>query len=108
MQYRSHRYQTQFPVQLMTPSGRQDCHVIDVNTTGARISGPRTLHRGDKVKFQVLNHEVAGVVSWSRGDKAGLMFRPHISSIQVDTLRYRRDAVRNRPRGSVGFAFAEL
>ena len=108
MQYRSHRYQTQFPIQLATPTGRQQCHVIDVNSTGARIFGIRTLRRGDKVRFRGLNHDVTAVVSWSSGDKAGIMFRPHISSTQVDTLRYRRDGVRNRPRGSVGFAFAEL
>ncbi|MEJ8559988.1 PilZ domain-containing protein [Yoonia sp. GPGPB17] len=108
MQYRSHRYQTQFPTQLATPTGRQQCHVIDVNSTGARIQGPRTLRRGDKIKFRVLNDEVAAVVCWSSGDKAGIIFRPQITSNQVDTLRYRQDRGRNRPRGAVGFAFAEM
>ncbi|EBA12882.1 PilZ domain-containing protein [Roseobacter sp. CCS2] len=108
MQYRSHRYQTEFPIQLTTPTGRQQCHVTDVNSTGARLVGPQTLQRGDKVRFKVLNYDVMGVVCWSFGDKAGITFRPHLSSMQVDMLRYRRDAAPNRPRGAVGFAFAEL
>lgn len=107
MQYRAHRYKTRFPIQLTTPTGRQSCHVIDVNNTGAQILGSRTLQRGDKVRFRVLNHEVSAVVSWSNGDKAGVMFRPHLPSIQVDTLRYRRDAVGHRPRGAVGFTYAQ-
>lgn len=106
MQYRSHRYQTQFPVQLSTPTGRQQCHVTDVNNTGARITGPKGLRRGDKVKFRVLNTELTAVVCWAAGEKIGIVFRPQLSAVQVDTLRYRRDGVRNQLRGSVGFAHA--
>ena len=106
MQYRTHRYLTQFPIQIATPAGRAQCHVIDVNANGARILGPRTLKRGDKVSFRVLNDDVTAVVCWSLGDRAGVMFRPALTSRQVDTLRYRRDGVQNRPRGSVGFASA--
>ncbi len=108
MQYRPHRYQTQFPIQLSTPVGPQQCRVIDVNNSGARITSTAKLQRGDKVKFRVLNAEVAAIVSWATGDKAGLIFRPQLSSVLVDTLRYRKDAPRGPQRGTVGFAFAEM
>ncbi|MFO8127929.1 PilZ domain-containing protein [Yoonia sp.] len=108
MQYRPHRYQTQFPIQLSTRSGLQQCQVIDVNAGGARIMSAARLQRGEKVKFRVLNHDVAAIVQWTAGDKAGLTFRPQLSAILVDTLRYRRDAPRGLRRGTVGFTFVEM
>lgn len=108
MQYRPHRYQTQFPIQLLAPSGRLQCRVIDVNSNGARIANCATLRRGEKVRFRILNDEVSAVVCWTRGDRAGIAFRPKLTALQVDTLRYRRDAQKGRHRGTVGFSFAEM
>lgn len=107
MQYRSHRYQTQFPVQLTTPMGRQQCRITDVNNTGAQIMGSRGLRRGDKIRFKVLNSNLSAIVCWAVGERIGIAFRPQLSAIHVDTLRYRRDGVRYHPRGSVGFAHAQ-
>ena len=106
MQYRAHRYQTQFPIQLSTPSGRQQCRVIDVNSAGARISNTSLLQRGDILRFRVLNTEVEAIVRWTAGDRAGIVFRPQISTLLVDTLRYRKDATRGGQPGTVGFSFA--
>lgn len=108
MQYRSHRYQTQFPVQITTAAGQQQCRVIDVNTHGARIAGLRNARRGDKLQIRALNERIPAVVCWATGDTVGIMFRPQISNRQVDTLRYRKDGSRNHQRGSVGFRFAEM
>lgn len=108
MQYRTHRYQTEFPINLRTPTGPQQCKVIDVNNTGARITGPRALQRGTKIQFNVLNHRVDAIVCWVSGDRVGIKFRPQITDNQVDTLRYRRDGRTGSVRSSVGFTFAEM
>ncbi|WP_100367226.1 PilZ domain-containing protein [Yoonia maricola] len=108
MQFRSHRYQTQYPIQLSTPAGLQQCRITDINNTGARILGHCTLRRGDKVKFKVLNDEISAVVCWCSQESAGILFRPQISSNQVDMLRYRRDRAHNQLRGSVGFGYAQM
>ncbi|MCK0097578.1 PilZ domain-containing protein [Yoonia sp. F2084L] len=108
MQYRPHRYQTEFPIDLHTPAGPQKCKVIDVNNTGARIRGPQNLQRGHKIQFNVLGHQVEAIVCWTSGDRIGIRFRPLINDTQVDTLRYRRDARAGHARGSVGFSFAEM
>lgn len=108
MQYRPHRYQTQFPIELCTPFGRQKCQVVDVNNTGARISGPVNLQRGHKIHFNVLNNRIEALVCWVAGNRVGIKFRPHITDTQVDMLRYRRDARQGAHRGSVGFSFAEM
>jgi len=108
MQYRPHRYQTQFPIQLLTPLGRQQCHVMDVNSRGARIVNCATVRRGDKVRFRILNDEVGAVVCWVKGSSAGITFRPPITPLQVDTLRYRRDAPQGRQRPGIGFSFAKM
>ncbi|MFA8444266.1 PilZ domain-containing protein [Yoonia sp.] len=108
MQYRPHRYPTQFPIQLLTPQGRQQCRVMDVNSRGARIVNAAPIRRGDKVRFRILNDEVAAVVCWVKGNNAGLTFRPPITPFQVDTLRYRRDAPQGRHRGGIGFSSAEM
>ncbi|MEJ6402492.1 PilZ domain-containing protein [Yoonia sp. 2307UL14-13] len=107
MQYRPHRYNTQYPVEIHGPTGLQKAHVIDVHNNGARIEGIRGYYRGDKVQMAFLNHRVEAVVLWSANGRMGLTFRPGISDDQVDTLRYRRDGRAGR-RGAVGFGFAEM
>lgn len=108
MQYRSHRYQTQFPIQISTPTGQQQCRIIDVNSHGARITGARNMQRGDKIQFRALNDPISAIICWATGDTVGIAFRPQLTTVQVDTLRYRRDASRGPKRGSVGFGFAEM
>ncbi len=107
MQYRPHRYNTQYPIELQTPTGTQKCQVIDVHNAGARLEGLRDVKRGDKVRVNILSHRVDALVQWASGDRAGLTFRPQISDDQVDTLRYRRDGRRGR-HGTVGFGYAEM
>lgn len=108
MQYRPHRYNTQYPIELRTPTGRQKGNVIDVHNAGARIEGLRDLKRGDKVQVEILSHRVDAVIQWVAGNRAGLTFRPQITDDQVDTLRYRRDGRRAKRHGTVGFGFAKL
>ncbi|MFT6944266.1 MAG: hypothetical protein ACJASZ_000315 [Yoonia sp.] len=48
MQYRAHRYPADFPVLVRAPIGNQTEHVLNVNSTGARIGGLHRLRRGDK------------------------------------------------------------
>ncbi|MEL6681823.1 MAG: PilZ domain-containing protein [Pseudomonadota bacterium] len=91
MQYRPHRYHTQYPTKLHTPTGPQKGYVIDVNNTGARIKGLRDLRRGDKINIEILGRRAAAVVQWASNGYVGITFRPQITDDQVDTLRYRRD-----------------
>lgn len=108
MQYRQHRYPTEFPIAISTPSGPQQGQVVDVNNVGARIKGLRDLQRGDKVRVKILNMHVDAVVQWKSTDCLGITFRPQINDDQVDTLRYRRDARAGRRPSTVGFGFAEM
>lgn len=108
MQYRPHRYNTQFPIEIRTSVGPQQAKVIDVNNAGARVEGLRGLNRGDKVQLNILSFRADAVVQWVSGGRAGLIFRPHLSDDQVDTLRYRRDGRGGARRGRVGFGFAEM
>lgn len=107
MQYRSHRYPTQFPTPIRTPHGMQKGQVTDVNNAGAQIRGLSGVRRGDKLELDVLSHRICAVVQWVMTDRVGISFRPQISDHFVDTLRHRRDA-RTGMRGSVGFASAEM
>ena len=108
MQYRPHRYPTQFPIKLSASSGTIECQVIDVNNTGARVIGAGHLERGQKVAFRILNHPAEAVVRWVSGDRAGITFRPQLTDVQVDTLRYRRDRGNYSRHGSVGSPYPEL
>lgn len=108
MQYRQHRYPTEFPINLRTPIGPQKVTVSDVNSAGARLSGIHNLNRGDKLGINLLSHQVEAIVRWVCHDRAGIVFRPQISEDQVDTLRYRRDARHVMRRGAIGFRNAEM
>lgn len=108
MQYRPHRYNTQYPIEMLTPAGPQQGKVVDVNNTGARIEGLRDMRRGDKLQLKILSTRADAVVQWVAGGRVGLTFRPQITNDQVDTLRYRRDGRADGRRGTVGFGFAEL
>ncbi len=108
MQYRSHRYRTEYPVDLKTSAGPQRGKVLDVNNHGARMDAVRGLHRGDPIQFDLLGHQINAVVQWSFGARIGITFRPMITDDQVDTLRYRRDARKVGRHSTVGFAFQEM
>jgi hypothetical protein len=103
MQYRSHRYKTEFPVKLRTSTGQQTGEIVDVNNTGAQIKGLRDLRRGDKVQVEILYLRAEAVVKWTSNGNIGVNFRPQITDDQVDTLRYRRDGRMGTRQGSVGF-----
>jgi hypothetical protein len=108
MQYRAHRYPTQFPIKLSSLSGQVDCEVIDINTAGARITGAAMLARGEKVTFRILNYKAEAIVRWVSGTRAGLTFRPHLTEQQVDTLRYRRDKATYRDHRAGGMLYPEM
>ena len=108
MQYRPHRYQTQFPIVVRTSTGPEQARIIDVNNEGARLTGLRRLIRGEKLALDVLSHRVDAVVTWSAHDKAGISFRPRLTDDQVDTLRHRKDSRAGHRRGSIGFSYAEM
>ena len=73
MQYRPHRYQTQFPIVVRTSTGPEQARIIDVNNEGARLTGLRRLIRGEKLSLDVLSHRVDAGVTWSAHDKAGIL-----------------------------------
>ncbi len=108
MQYRPHRYQTEFPTTLGSATGLQKVQLLDVNTDGARISGFRHLTRGEKLQLDVLSNRIEAIVCWVSNNTAGITFRPKITDLQVDTLRYRPDGRGGPQHGSVGFAYAEM
>lgn len=108
MQYRPHRYPTQFPIKLSTPSGQVECSVIDVNNTGARLVCKGQLTRGEMVTFQVLNHKAEAIVRWVSGTRAGVTFRPYLPDLLVDTLRYRRDKGNYNQHRASGMRYPEL
>ena len=108
MQYRPHRYQTDFPVSIRTPAGPQKGTIADVNSQGARIRGLQDVQQGDKLQIDILSHHANAVVRWTAAGQIGVIFRPHLTEQQVDTLRYRRDLRHGAGRGSVGFGLREM
>lgn len=108
MQYRPHRYQTEFPVIVGSAAGPQHVEMLDVNTDGARISGFQNLRRGEKIQLDVLSNRIEAIVCWVTSDAAGITFRPKITNQQVDTLRYRQDGCGGQQRGAVRFSYAEM
>ena len=108
MQYRPHRYRTQFPTMLHTGTGPQKGDVIDVNNAGARISGLQNLRRGDKLEIENLTLRASAVVQWVAYGNVGITFRPHITDDQVDILRYRPDGRYFGRPGSVGYGLVEM
>lgn len=108
MRYRPHRYQTQFPIALRTPSGPQRGEVLDVNNAGARIAGLHNLQQGDTIELELLSDRIEAIVQWACGTRAGVTFRPRITNRQLDMLRFRPDRPTTVGRGTVGFGFAEL
>lgn len=86
--YRKHRYPTRFPIQMTTPTGRITAHVIDVNESGARISGMNKVRCGDKVFIQAVGKQYAAVVRWIKDERVGVSFTPALAPRDVDALRY--------------------
>jgi len=103
MKYRSHRYPTQFPVQVRTAFGRQNARVVDVNAGGARLAGLRDLQRGDKIQLDVLSQKVSAVVLWANAGNIGVCFRPQLTGRLLDTLQYSAKQRTGSHRQTVGF-----
>ncbi|MDB4254544.1 PilZ domain-containing protein [Yoonia sp.] len=108
MQYRSHRYPTQFPLRVQTRQGSQQGEVVDVNHSGARLTGLKRLSRGDKIQLDILSHRVEAVVLWAARGGIGVMFRPKLCDHHLDTLRQRCNRRSTPQRGQVGFTFVEM
>ena len=89
MQFRPHRYQTQYPVTLSGPSGRLMAIVANVNERGARLDHAIGLKSGDRVGFRLIHEQVEAVVQWAAGDRAGIAFLPNIGIDQIDIMRAR-------------------
>lgn len=104
MQFRPHRYRTEFPTVLSTPLGKIKVVVNDVNETGALITIKEQLSRGHKVELIVLNQRVSGIVQWAFRGKCGITFRPHLTIAQVDLLRYKQGGKSRTNHRSLGFA----
>jgi hypothetical protein len=103
MQHRTHRYHTEFPVEMRTPLGVLQGKIADVNNDGARIEHVRRMHRGSKIAFSVLGRPVNAIVIWSTHDQIGIVFRPRLHDEIVDMIRYRRDGPKAPHRCTVGF-----
>ncbi|WP_375255563.1 PilZ domain-containing protein [Yoonia sp.] len=108
MKYRSHRYLTQYPVNVHTAQGLQRCEVLDVNHSGARLVGLENLTRGDRIQLDILSHRVEAIVLWSKTNQVGVAFRPHLPDHHLDTLRRQRGNKLMPQRGRVGFVFGEV
>lgn len=108
MQYRPHRYITEFPTTVHTPWGPKKAHIIDVNNVGARLKGLRGMQRGQKLRLKALHTTIDGIVQWAGPDCIGISFRPQINDDQVDMLRFRKGGRAGRRPSTVGFRFAEM
>lgn len=65
MQFRPHRYRTEFPTVFSTPMGNVNAVINDVNETGALVSISQPLQRGHKIRVSFLNNHIdAMVVAW--------------------------------------------
>lgn len=104
MQFRPHRYRTEFPTVLTTPVGKLKITVNDVNETGALVTLKEQLARGQKVEMMVLNQRITAVVQWAMRGKCGITFRPHLSIAQVDLLRYKQGGQSKTRHRAVGYA----
>lgn len=104
MQFRPHRYRTEFPTILTSPLGKIKVVINDVNETGALISTSQPLARGHKVELVVLNTRISAIVLWASRDKCGVTFRPHISIAQVDVLRYKQGGHGKARQHAMGYA----
>jgi hypothetical protein len=62
MQYRPHRYRTEFPTTMRTPFGSAKAVINDVNKTGVLMATSAPLARGQKIEISFLNNKVSGVV----------------------------------------------
>ena len=108
MQYRPHRYRTQFPAKFRTGAGMVTADVIDVNNSGARINGLQNMRRGDKIQVEIFSLWAPAVVQWVANGNVGITFRPHITDDQVDILRFRPDGRHSGRPGSVGYGLVEM
>lgn len=104
MQFRSHRYNTEFSTIMSTPIGKLNITINDVNETGALISMSETLARGHKVEMSIRFHKIIGIVQWSKRGKCGITFRPHLTLEQVDMFRHRHGGQRSLHHSSTGYA----
>ena len=85
--FRPFRYPAATPVSLRTQRGTVKAKVIDVNDGGMRLSGQPDVQPGEKVTVSILGIPVTGIIRWVGRDRYGVLFRPKISTRQVDALR---------------------
>lgn len=103
MQYRPHRYRTEFPTTMRTPFGPAKAVINDVNETGALMETNAHILRGQKIEISFLNNEVSGIVQWVARGRCGITFHPFLTVKQVDALRYKQSGHRGMLHSSTGY-----
>ena len=104
MQYRPHRYRTEFPTTMKTPFGSAKAVINDVNETGALMETTAPLVRGHNIEITFLNNQITGIVQWAADGRCGVTFRPFLTIAQVDSLRYKQSGHRGMRHSSASYA----
>lgn len=88
MKYRSPRYATRYPIELVFGDDRWDCTVSSISTTGACITDEIGLHEGLVIKVDYSFGTMLATVKWVLEGEAGIEFERSLTSDELSRIRF--------------------
>jgi PilZ domain len=77
---------------LSTVSGDHRAAVVDISTTGARLSAPELPAQGEDLIFRADCLQAFGHVVWSKDGECGIEFESPVTAASVELLRAHANA----------------
>lgn len=87
MKYREHRWPCDYPVSVRTAGGALRSEVINISSTGARLSPIDRVVAGDRIVLEIAGQSHPAEVRWQRGELCGLRFVRPISPRELGLIR---------------------
>lgn len=88
MHYREHRWPCDYPVTVRMASGALRSEVINISSTGARLSPIDRVVAGDRIVLEIAGQSHPADVRWQRGGLCGLRFVRPISPRDLGLIRH--------------------
>jgi hypothetical protein len=104
MRYRPTRHPTDYPTRVRSDLRTAEARIINVSSSGCRLSGITGLHKGQLLTLQIMCSTVTGTVSWISETRVGISFTVPLNTRQIEVARYVKGSSHGTYRTTVGFS----
>lgn len=86
MRTRDQRFDCEFEVEVLLPSGETWAVIKDIAVGGARIAGMGAVRKGQGCTLILDGRRMTATIAWVRGDESGVKFQRRLLPEELDLI----------------------